>query len=300
MPETAESTEAMAKAVPTPAPSLAPLPRRSSWAHLGILVATCVAFALVWGTGLLLVFHPGDVDWNHLERLPRPMQDAYTNGLYAFLPVAVAWFWKGLERRPWRDLGLRFVGKDLLEGLVGGVGCIVLTYGLAIALGWTTWRPPGLWPWRDTGLSVLAALLMGLVEEGVFRGIVLRTLLRDQSPGRAIAASAIIFALCHLLHPGILLADAVTGFVCLTVTGVLFGYAAWSRSLWLAMGLHAPWIFFITLSSHHDLWAYRPDAHLLTGNGYPPRGLLTLGVMGVGLAWLVWRRKASQAAPATA
>ncbi len=269
--------------------------RRSSWANLGLLTAGTVGFALLWSALLLVVFRPTELDWAHLERLPRNIQDAYTNGLYAFIPVAIVWFWKGLERRPWSDLGLRFRGDHLAEGLLGGVFCIVLTYGVAIALGWTTWRAPATWPWRDTGLDALAGLLMGLAEEFLFRGIILRSLLRDRSPAQAMAGSSALFALCHVFHPGILWSDALTGFSCLMVTGLLFSYAAWSKSLWLSMGLHAPWIFFISLSSQHNLWTYRQDVLLLTGNGYPPRGLVTLVVMGLGLVWMAWQRKSSLA-----
>ena len=123
----------------------------------------------------------------------------------------------------------------------------------------------------------------------------LRSLLRDRMPAHAMLGSSALFALCHVFHPGIVWSDALTGFACLMVTGMLFSYAAWNKSLWLSMGLHAPWIFFISLSSQHDLWAYHPDALLLTGNGYPPRGLMTLVVMGLGLVWMAWQRKSSLA-----
>ena len=258
---------------------------RSSWTHLGILAGATVAFALVWALLLLAWFHPENLDWRHLELLPRALQDAYTNGLYAFVPVALVGFWKGLERRPWSDLGLRFRGGHLLEGLVGGTICIVFTYGVAIRLGWTEYRAPATWPWRDTGLDALAAVAMGLVEEFLFRGLVLRSLLRDHGPRQAILASAGLFAILHMLRPGSSPYDLVTSFVGLFVTGWLLGQAAWARSLWLSLGLHAPWIFFIGLSSQHDLWWYDPAAALWTGLGYPPRGLLTIAAMGVAGVW---------------
>lgn len=250
-----------------------------------------MAFCLAWGSLLWLWFRPGALSWDRLANLPRSLQDTYTIGLYLAVPFALTWFWKGLERRPLRDLGLRFVGGDALQGLILGAGCIVTTYGVASVLGWTVWQDPGPWPWRDTALCLVAAATMAPIEELLFRGMILRSLLRDLPPAWAVLVSAAIFALAHLFRTGLTPYDAWTSFGGLLVTGVLLGYAAYSRSLWLSVGLHAPWIFFIGLSSQHNLWNYLPSGVLWTGAGYPPRGFLTILAMLAALTWLVGDRR---------
>lgn len=263
-------------------------PARSSLAHLALLGGACLLLLLAWAGVLLLVFRPDPIPWAHLETLPRGLQDTYTVGMYLLAPVAAGWFWRGLERRPWAELQLQFRPRALLEGLLMGAAAIAFTYLVALLAGWTRFLPPPSWPWRDTLLALVAALTMGLVEELLFRGILLRALLRDHRPAVAVGLSAGLFALAHCFRPGMGAFDLVTSWGGLFATGLLLGTGATLRGIWLAVGLHAPWIAFIGLSSQHNLWAYLPPGHLWTGNGYPPRGLLTLAVMLGATAWLVW------------
>ena len=69
-----------------------------------------------------------------------------------------------------------------------------------------------------------------ILEEWLCRGIILRGLLRQGSPWRAIVWSAAIFAIMHL-NPW----QAVPAFV----LGILFGWIYWkTRSLWLCIFMH--------------------------------------------------------------
>ncbi|MNU01778.1 hypothetical protein D3C72_2452800 [compost metagenome] len=59
------------------------------------------------------------------------------------------------------------------------------------------------------------------------------------------------------------------------VAGSVLAYAAWkSGSLWLPIGIHAGWVFFISVSDQLHLWEYLPQTLLLTGGRGPSSGLL--------------------------
>ncbi|MDX1679864.1 MAG: CPBP family intramembrane glutamic endopeptidase [Akkermansiaceae bacterium] len=114
---------------------------------------------------------------------------------------------------------------------------------------------------------VLPAIGASLIEEWLFRGIVLGLWLRTSGPLKATIGSSLLFAFLHFLKPPGGLADPthafagfellgklllhftepqffVTDFLTLTVVGIIL---CWARlrtdSLWFAIGLHAGWVF---------------------------------------------------------
>jgi membrane protease YdiL (CAAX protease family) len=252
---------------------------------------------------LLLILHPHPVPWSHLETLPRAWQDLYTIGVYGAIPVVIRWFWRSWEGRTWGELDLAFNRAALLQGLQLGAGGVVFVFAIASAPGWVRFHPPSAWPWIATAQDVVAALIMAWAEEVVFRGLALKTLLRDQGPVTAVTGSALLYALAHFARPNQDLVHSLVPFAGLFATGLLFGYAAWSRrTLWLSIGMHAVWIGFIALSSQYNLWDYAPAGFRWTGAGYPPSGWLTLISMLLCGGWLWWRRPtptASAAPPAS-
>ena len=113
-----------------------------------------------------------------------------------------------IPMRP-RELGLGPAsGRSLLTGAVVGpiaIGCSLALAGLTF---WFAGQPPpqpveqviedlharfGL-----AGLVVLAAILPGVVEEALFRGVILTGLRRHLSPAAAVMISALMFAALHL------------------------------------------------------------------------------------------------------
>lgn len=94
-------------------------------------------------------------------------------------------------------------------------------------------------------LSLLTtAVLAPVFEEWLCRGEVLRGLLRKMAPGKAIALSALFFAVLHL-NPW----QALNAFV----LGCLFGYVYYrTGSLWLTMLMHATNNALAVVLSHID------------------------------------------------
>jgi uncharacterized protein len=95
--------------------------------------------------------------------------------------------------------------------------------------------------WAAMLATVPAFALSGVLEEVVMRGVVFRILEQSLGSWIALAISAAIFGLLHLLNPGATLLNAV----CIMVeAGVLLGAAYMlTRRLWLCIGIHAAWNF---------------------------------------------------------
>lgn len=178
-------------------------------------------------------------------------------------------------------LGRRWLGPIRLRGidspkdagyhLASGLFLGCFSFGLFLAilalLGERTLAPhvPSDWP-LAVGGALAAGLLVGVIEETIFRGFVLGGLLQERSRLAAVVLSSALFSATHFLRgnvpvtsgpdlgvglraivahfrpfvqPGILFP-----FVGLFLAGVILAYAyLWSNSLPFAIGLHAGWVF---------------------------------------------------------
>lgn len=124
---------------------------------------------------------------------------------------------------------------------------------------------------RDGGeflfLLGLAALTPAICEEVLFRGLLLRTLLRRHSPPVSIGASAATFALLHWTPQG------AARMAPTLVLGLLLGWAVWrSGSLWMGILVHAVYNATLLAGAAWSLGPApaRPEA--------PPTALLLVGI----------------------
>ena len=175
------------------------------------------------------------------------------------------------------------------DGLFHGLMGFILAGGLLLTLGWLMLQA-GMFMWRDAAVSTAGvpnplvieidwvkalkkalptALVVAIIEEVLFRGVLLGIFLRAMKPAPAIATLSFLFAFVHFLEPpagasvpdpeaanaGFILlgqifsrfADplALLGrFMVLASVGVVLAIARWrTGSLWLPIGLHAGWVF---------------------------------------------------------
>lgn len=192
------------------------------------------------------------------------------------LVLALAGLWPLLRRlgvRRWRDLGWTFAGnpgRDAATGLLVSWLGMALVAMAALVTGQRGWRLD-----HDAAemaghlvRAVLAALVVASMEETLFRGGVFRALRREWGFAASAAVSAAIYAWVHFFErpPRPDAVEAFTGFV--TLGRMLRGFTEWELlvpgwltlfgvgwalaravelrgSLWLALGLHAGWIFWI-------------------------------------------------------
>ncbi len=156
--------------------------------------------------------------------------------------------------------GLAFVSAQLMIGLD------------LVLRGFTSAHLPASQVAARIGLALLAALLVPILEETVFRGFVLGELVPALGRRWACAASALIFALAHFLkipesldHQPIHLWSGVTavgaafgpvasgvflgwhGLSLFLIGMILGGVFLRSGSLWIGAGLHSGWIFVLLL-----------------------------------------------------
>lgn len=221
-----------------------------------------------------------------VKRLPRdPLADAYT-----------------LRKSPW-GIRLAHLGGGLVIGAASlGVLAVVLEISGAAAP-------------RDTELSAgkflskafIPALGAGVIEELIFRGLLLGLWLRACSLRTAWIGSSVMFSFVHFLSPpdGMMIADPrawlagfeilggtlghfanpaffVTEFATITLLGLILG---WCRlrtfSLWLPIGLHAGLVFALkTFSMARTLDPESPLHPWFIGNDLKS-GILPLAALGI-------------------
>jgi hypothetical protein len=147
------------------------------------------------------------------------------------------------ERRPVRELSVSGAGTEVLAGLLlGGVlfSCVVV---VLTALGAYAIEAVG--TLGDLG-AVVASMLPriaagALIEELLFRLVLLRLLERSFGATWALALSSLVFGLAHLGNTG---ATPLIGVLLGVELGLLFGAAyLLTGRIWLCFALHFAWNF---------------------------------------------------------
>lgn len=104
-------------------------------------------------------------------------------------------------------------------------------------------------PWQKIALLLLATLLVGLAEEGVYRGYILNTIEKKIGVKKALFYSSILFGLMHSVNflAGPSIAQTVVQVLLTTAIGYVFGviYLSTKRDLLLIMFLHGIYDFLV-------------------------------------------------------
>lgn len=105
-----------------------------------------------------------------------------------------------VERRPVAELSRSRLLSELGSGVLLGGFLFCLTVGVLSALG--VYHVTGSNGWAAMLATVPGFILFGVLEEVVMRGVVFRILEQSLGTWIALAISAAIFGLLHLLNPG--------------------------------------------------------------------------------------------------
>jgi membrane protease YdiL (CAAX protease family) len=191
----------------------------------------------------------------------------------SLLGLAVLGMWPLLRfagMAHWREVGFvkqKQAGMDFLRGFAIGWASLAAAALLACLFGARAWGPPASVAEiaRQLGGATLTAVLVAVLEEFLFRGA-LFGLLRKAIPWpAALVLSSAIYALCHFIartdwkrpvdwasgltllgemiqhHPPL-----VPAFFTLLVVGVILALAyEQTGALFMSIGLHAGWIFWL-------------------------------------------------------
>ena len=200
------------------------------------LVAMIAAIALLIGAGMLigrLIPALRAAGWSEqwLDIGPSLMLAAISALLYKLLI-------RHFGGKKHDDLPLAGAFRDTGAGFVGGALLITLCVALAAIAG--VYRITGSGSGADLwAIVLLTGVYAGFFEELLLRGIVFRWLEEMTGSWIALALSSLIFGFLHAGNPN------ATFFSSLAISieaGILLGAAYMlTRSLWLAIGLHAGW-----------------------------------------------------------
>jgi len=207
-----------------------------------------------------------------------------------------------LEGERDREFALAGSARELGAGLFAGFALFCLMTGLVALLGGiaiTGVRSFGqtqFWIWASLGAA------SGIVEETLFRGILLRQLERLVGTWWALALTSILFGALHLTNPDATWAGALG---IMLEAGILLGAAyLYTRRLWLAAGMHAAWnftqawVFSVPVSGTGDtigiLATRRMGPEWLTGGKFgleaSAAAVVVATAAGLLLLWGAWRK----------
>ena len=250
---------------------------RGVWLLLGVFLGAMVFAALFsppvyWAILAWAQAYPNDLNTYLADKdFPR-----YFDRL-RWLPVIIAfpWLLKVCGLWSWQVLGLRGWpgwGRSMLSWFV--VGIVLLGLAAAVQACAIGIEPKGVWSLpgfiQTVAISVMAGMVLALIEESVFRGLVLRIFYTAMRPLPAIAVAAFFFAIVHFKKiPAEIWSDETAvnwgsgfyiGFWTLLSVGTTFEWIKFlnlfltgmvlcllfikTRSLWPCIGLHAGWVAF--------------------------------------------------------
>lgn len=256
-----------------------------SWVKIGVFFA-------VWGLLWVPIAIPiaKAVKWRWFSPLEVRQKLPLVASLYLIAPI-VLWSISRLEQVSFSTFGwvwngqlLQFVASGIAAGAIG----LFILFGVQIAASWLGLK---LENWRSFIGAALPTLLLGLliggVEELVFRGFLFGQLLSDFDFWTAAIVSSGIFALLHLVWDG---QEGVTQLAGLWLMGVVLclAFTVSNSNIGLAWGLHAGWVWLIASLDASEILNYQASApEWLVGLQQKPLagllGLLFLLATGFGL-----------------
>jgi hypothetical protein len=191
-------------------------------------------------------------------------------------------------------------------GVLIGVGLFCAVYAIYAVMGVASFH--GVNGFNGVGGVLLVAILAGVGEEVLFRGVVFRVLEESAGTLAALILSAGLFGLMHAGNHGATTFSTVA--VALEAGGMLAAAYIWSRSLWLPIGIHLAWNFTqggifsqaISGGAATGLLNFPLSATadpLITGGAFGPEAsIVSLGVcVSLGVAFLVLAVRAGRWRP---
>lgn len=235
------------------------------------IIAFFIAWIIFWlpiGLVLMKLLH-----WEPKQPLQEEQKIPLIVSLYLLAPITL-FLTNLLTNQSFADYGL--IGNistlySLLLGFILGILSLVFVLGCQLYFGLCKFKLSDLDSVPSTLLSiVLVALLVGAVEELVFRGFLLTQLEKNYSVWIAAIISSLIFAILHLVWERRETIPQIPGLWLMGMVLVLARFAD-NGSLGLAWGLHAGWVWSIASIDTLDLVKY-PDNNLdwVTGKNKKP------------------------------
>ncbi len=157
----------------------------------------------------------------------------------AAILLAYYGFVRLLEKRTVSELSLSNAGSEVAGGVLIGALLFSATIGILWLLGY--YHVTGTNMWTEIFPWLILAIISGVSEELIFRGILFRIIEESLGTWIALTISALIFGLLHLANPNATLWGAIAIAI---EAGILLAAAyMYTRRLWLPIGIHFAWNF---------------------------------------------------------
>jgi uncharacterized protein len=216
--------------------------------------------------------------------------------------ASVLMYWvivRFIERKPFVDFSLTGAGREWLLGAAIGAGAMSFTIGVIAAFG-------GYEITGHNGVRVLVgvlgmAIISGVFEEVLIRGVVFRFIEQWLGSVVALALSAFLFGALHLGNPG---ASWLAAIAIALEAGIMLGAIYMlTRRLWAAIGLHMAWnaaqggVYGVKVSGTDVKGLLVSEVHgsdLLTGGTFGAEAsvpaILICTAIGLYILWLAYKK----------
>ena len=201
-----------------------------------------------------------------------------------------------IERRTPIELAPRRALPEVVLGIIVGFALFSATMMILWAVG--VYHPSGWGSTAGIASAFALAILAGIVEEILFRGLMYRLSARIVGTWGAVAFTSALFGLAHLANRG---ATFFSGVAIMLEAGILLSatYAVTGR-LWLPIGLHIGWnftegsVYGMQLSGNSVggsiLRGSLSGPTLLTGGAFGPEASIVAVAVCLAFAiYLLWR-----------
>ena len=148
-------------------------------------------------------------------------------------------FVRVIERRSVTELSSQNMFVELASGMLVGAILFSVTIGILWLLGY--YKVIGINPWTVIFSWLVLAIISGVSEELLFRGILFRVVEESLGTWLSLAISALIFGLFHLANPNATLWGAIA--IAIEAGIMLAASFVYTRRLWLPIGIHFAWNF---------------------------------------------------------
>jgi membrane protease YdiL (CAAX protease family) len=185
-------------------------------------------------------------------------------------------------------------------GIVIGTALIATTVGILFTLGF--YNVTDINDWSVAIPSLMSAVMAGIFEEILIRGIIFRITEESLGSWFALLITALLFGGLHLPNDNATLFSAAA--IALEAGVLLAAAYMLTRRLWLAIGIHMAWnftqggVFGVATSGVHEngiLQSTLTGPTLLSGGEFGAEGSIVAVVVcltaGVAMLWLAHRKR---------
>lgn len=266
-------------------------PRFLKWPLIRTVIAIC--FVMVPFIFLQIILQKLPIDKALRQVWPALLSAACCYYMYR-LYVRV------IEQRTATEFAGNYAVRETGLGMAGGAMLFCAALGALYLAG--AYRVTAVSSWSVMIKPFFTMIVVGFLEEILFRGIVFRILQNWLGSWIALLLSVVIFALAHMGNEG---ATAI-GLACVAAAGLLLSAAYMlTQRLWLGIGVHIGWnftqggLFSVPVSGHPGegmIQGVVTGPNWLTGGAFGVEGsaLALAAVLAAGIALLVYTVKHRQ------